>query len=193
MSKKTRNAALVAAGIVIGLSLGSHAASWRTNPRRSGRTCRGRTPACLPKCWSASSASTSSPSTIISLLQAAIRGMVSSLDPYSAYLEGDEYDDIKISSSGQYSGVGIEVVDGGRPGRGGRAARRLAGGRGGNSLRRCHCHHRRRAGQHHHAGRHHRTHARQGGHLGQDRHRARRQHRSLCNSRSSARACNCTA
>ncbi len=43
------------------------------------------------------------------LLQAAIRGMVSSLDPYSAFLDGDEYDEIKISSSGQYSGVGIEV------------------------------------------------------------------------------------
>jgi carboxyl-terminal processing protease len=43
------------------------------------------------------------------LLQAAIRGMVASLDPYSAYLEGDEYDEVKISSSGQYSGVGIEV------------------------------------------------------------------------------------
>jgi carboxyl-terminal processing protease len=43
------------------------------------------------------------------LLQAAIRGMVSSLDPYSAYLDADEYDEIKISSSGQYSGVGIEV------------------------------------------------------------------------------------
>jgi len=43
------------------------------------------------------------------LLQAAIRGMVSSLDPYSAYLDGDEYDEIKISSSGEYSGVGIEV------------------------------------------------------------------------------------
>ena len=43
------------------------------------------------------------------LLQAAIRGMVSSLDPYSAYLDGEEYDDIKISSSGEYSGVGIEV------------------------------------------------------------------------------------
>ena len=43
------------------------------------------------------------------LLQAAIRGMVSSLDPYSAYLDGDEYDEVKISSSGQYSGIGIEV------------------------------------------------------------------------------------
>jgi carboxyl-terminal processing protease len=43
------------------------------------------------------------------LLQAAIRGMVASLDPYSSYLDGEEYDEIKISSSGQYSGVGIEV------------------------------------------------------------------------------------
>ena len=43
------------------------------------------------------------------LLQAAIRGMVSSLDPYSAYLDGDEYEEVKISRSGQYSGVGIEV------------------------------------------------------------------------------------
>jgi carboxyl-terminal processing protease len=43
------------------------------------------------------------------LLQAAIRGMVSSLDPYSAFLDGDEYDEVKISSSGQYSGIGIEV------------------------------------------------------------------------------------
>ena len=43
------------------------------------------------------------------LLQAAIRGMVTSLDPYSSYLDGDEYDEIKISSSGRYSGVGIEI------------------------------------------------------------------------------------
>jgi carboxyl-terminal processing protease len=43
------------------------------------------------------------------LLQSAIRGMVSSLDPYSAFLDSEEYDEIKISSSGQYSGVGIEV------------------------------------------------------------------------------------
>ncbi len=44
------------------------------------------------------------------LLQAAIRGMVASLDPYSAFLGGEEYDEVKISSSGQYSGVGIELT-----------------------------------------------------------------------------------
>ena len=43
------------------------------------------------------------------LIEAAIRGMVSDLDPYSAYLDADEYDDIRISTSGEYSGIGIEV------------------------------------------------------------------------------------
>jgi len=43
------------------------------------------------------------------LLQAAIRGMVSSLDPYSEYLDRDEYDQLKVSSTGEYSGVGLEL------------------------------------------------------------------------------------
>jgi len=43
------------------------------------------------------------------LLRAAIHGMVSSLDPHSEFLEGADYDEVKISSSGEYSGVGIEV------------------------------------------------------------------------------------
>jgi carboxyl-terminal processing protease len=43
------------------------------------------------------------------LLQAAVHGMVSSLDPHSEFLEGADYEEIKISSSGEYSGVGIEV------------------------------------------------------------------------------------
>ncbi len=43
------------------------------------------------------------------LLNAAVHGMVSSLDPHSEYLEGEDYEDVKISSSGEYSGVGLEV------------------------------------------------------------------------------------
>ena len=62
------------------------------------------------------------------LLQAAIRGMVSSLDPYSAYLDGDEYDDIKIIELGRVLRGRHRGVDGGRSGRGRRAVRRLAGG-----------------------------------------------------------------
>jgi carboxyl-terminal processing protease len=43
------------------------------------------------------------------LLESAIRGMVSGLDAHSEFLDPDEYRDIRISTSGHYSGVGIEV------------------------------------------------------------------------------------
>ena len=44
------------------------------------------------------------------LIEDAIRGMVSSLDPHSAFLDPDEYREVRISTAGAYSGVGIEVV-----------------------------------------------------------------------------------
>lgn len=44
------------------------------------------------------------------LIENAIRGMVSSLDPHSAFLDNEEYDEIRISTTGNYSGVGIEVT-----------------------------------------------------------------------------------
>jgi carboxyl-terminal processing protease len=43
------------------------------------------------------------------LLEKAIRGMVSDLDRHSAFLDADEYKDIRVSTSGRYTGVGIEV------------------------------------------------------------------------------------
>jgi carboxyl-terminal processing protease len=43
------------------------------------------------------------------LVESAIRGMVSDLDPHSQYLDEDEYLDIRISTTGSYSGVGLEV------------------------------------------------------------------------------------
>lgn len=43
------------------------------------------------------------------LLESAIRGMVADLDAHSQYLDESEYEDIRISTTGNYSGVGIEV------------------------------------------------------------------------------------
>tara|TARA_R110002049_G_scaffold20717_23_gene76059 strand:- start:11700 stop:12920 length:1221 start_codon:yes stop_codon:yes gene_type:complete len=45
------------------------------------------------------------------LLESAIRGMVSDLDAHSEYLDADEYRDIRISTTGSYTGVGIEVAE----------------------------------------------------------------------------------
>ncbi len=43
------------------------------------------------------------------LIEAAIRGMVADLDPHSSYLDPEEYEEIRITTSGNYSGVGLEV------------------------------------------------------------------------------------
>jgi carboxyl-terminal processing protease len=43
------------------------------------------------------------------LVESAVRGMVADLDRHSQYLDANEYEEIRISTSGSYSGVGIEV------------------------------------------------------------------------------------
>jgi carboxyl-terminal processing protease len=43
------------------------------------------------------------------LIESAVRGMVTDLDPHSQFLDSDEYEEIRISTTGNYSGVGLEV------------------------------------------------------------------------------------
>ncbi len=45
------------------------------------------------------------------LLDSAIRGMVHDLDPHSEFLDASEYRDIRISATGSYTGIGIEVAN----------------------------------------------------------------------------------
>ena len=42
---------------------------------------------------------------------AAVDGMVASLDPHSAFLDAGEYEAMRASTSGHYSGVGLEVAE----------------------------------------------------------------------------------
>jgi carboxyl-terminal processing protease len=44
------------------------------------------------------------------LIEAAIRGLIADLDPHSAFLDAQQFDEIRISTTGEYSGVGIEVA-----------------------------------------------------------------------------------
>lgn len=44
------------------------------------------------------------------LLENAINGMLSSLDPHSSYLNESDFKDIKTQTSGQFGGLGIEVT-----------------------------------------------------------------------------------
>ena len=43
------------------------------------------------------------------LLEDAIRGMLSGLDPHSNYLNPEEFNDLRIGTTGQFGGLGIEV------------------------------------------------------------------------------------
>jgi carboxyl-terminal processing protease len=43
------------------------------------------------------------------LVQSAIRGILKELDPHSSYLDPTQYEEIRISTSGNYTGVGLDV------------------------------------------------------------------------------------
>ena len=43
------------------------------------------------------------------LLENAIRGMLSGLDPHSAYLDREEFKELQVGTSGEFGGLGIEV------------------------------------------------------------------------------------
>jgi carboxyl-terminal processing protease len=43
------------------------------------------------------------------LITHAISGMLSNLDPHSAYLDADSYKDLQVSTQGEFGGLGIEV------------------------------------------------------------------------------------
>ena len=107
--QKTRNLMYTALGASIGLSIGLAGAVLAEKPTPLGQDLPWQDARMLAEVLDRVEHDYVNPVDDHQLLQAAIRGMVSSLDPYSAYLDGDEYDEIKISSSGQYSGVGIEV------------------------------------------------------------------------------------
>ena len=44
------------------------------------------------------------------LFKAAIKGMVSGLDPHSSFLSSDDFDELKIGTTGKFGGLGIEIT-----------------------------------------------------------------------------------
>ncbi|MEE2766462.1 MAG: S41 family peptidase [Pseudomonadota bacterium] len=43
------------------------------------------------------------------ILEDAIRGMLAGLDPHSTYLDQEQYNDLRVGTTGQFGGLGIEV------------------------------------------------------------------------------------
>ena len=43
------------------------------------------------------------------LVEGAVRGMLQGLDPHSAFMDKEEFDEMQVSTSGEFSGIGIEI------------------------------------------------------------------------------------
>ena len=109
MANKIRNVSLILAGVVLGLCLGLMQGVSAERQDAPGKDLPWQDARMLAEVLERVKREYVNPVDDHQLLQAAIHGMVSSLDPYSTFLDGEEYDELKISSSGEYSGVGIEV------------------------------------------------------------------------------------
>src|SRR5271165_3670086 len=101
MLQRNRNALFLAVGILLGLSLGLARGVWADKQPAAGKDLPWTDARLLAQVLERVKHDYVTPVDDHQLLQAAIRGMVSSLDPYSEFLEGDDYDDVKISSSGE--------------------------------------------------------------------------------------------
>jgi len=111
MSLKVRAVLVVVIGLVLGLSLSVG----------GGLTVSGKTPTKDELSWEQARLFAEvlervkrdyvEPLDDAELLESAIRGMVSDLDAHSQYLDADEYRDIRISTTGSYTGIGIEIDD----------------------------------------------------------------------------------
>ncbi len=44
------------------------------------------------------------------LIESAINGMLSSLDPHSSYLDRESFEDMRVETKGEFGGLGIEVT-----------------------------------------------------------------------------------
>jgi len=109
MPQRIRTLLVLATGVLLGLSFGLAGGVRADKPAATAKDIPWQDARLLADVLERVKADYVNPIDDHQLLQAAIRGMVSSLDPYSAYLDGDDYDDVKVNSSGEYSGVGIEV------------------------------------------------------------------------------------
>ena len=127
------------------------------------------------------------------LMQAAIRGMVEALDSHSTLLSTDEFEDMQVSTSGAYAGIGVEVA----PAKDGvSVVRRMANSpaeRAGIQRRRHDRQDRRRERQTRRRGRRDRAHARSRGQYDPSGRAARRRRSRRSSSPSSARTCSCRA
>jgi carboxyl-terminal processing protease len=109
MSLKTRAILVVAIGIVMGLGLPLGSSFLRKPADRGAAELTWEQARLFAEVMERVKRDYVEPVDDRVLVESAIRGMVANLDAHSQFLDAEEYEDIRISTSGTYSGVGLEV------------------------------------------------------------------------------------
>src|SRR5512144_1960912 len=110
MSVAIRNSLLLALGLIVGVSLGAGSHVWA---ERTSAPADNRIP--LEELRNFTEVLDRIKQDYVesvddkTLLENAIRGMLSGLDPHSAYLDTDAFKELQVGTSGEFGGLGIEV------------------------------------------------------------------------------------
>lgn len=111
MSLKTRAILVVTIGVVMGLSLSLGGDVVNTRAKPDDSQLAWEQARLFAEVLERVKTDYVEPIDDAALLESAIRGMVSDLDPHSQYLDASEYRDIRISTTGSYTGIGVEISD----------------------------------------------------------------------------------
>ena len=108
MRSKSRNVLLVLMGLALGVSLtiGQHVFAERSD---SDNTLPLEELRAFTEVFANIKNNYVEDATDKELLENAIRGMLSGLDPHSSYLDTDAYKELQVGTSGEFGGLGIEV------------------------------------------------------------------------------------
>jgi carboxyl-terminal processing protease len=111
MSLKTRAILVVVIGVVMGFSLSLGGGLVSVKPKPDEKQLAWEQAQLFAEVMELVKQDYVEPIDDAELLESAVRGMVSGLDPHSAYLDAEEYRDIRISTTGSYTGVGVEIAE----------------------------------------------------------------------------------
>jgi carboxyl-terminal processing protease len=109
MSLKTRGILVLVIGTILGVSLSVGGILLDERKRPSNRQLTLEQARLITEVMNRIKSDYVEPLDETELLENALRGMVADLDRHSAYLDASEFQDIRITASGKYSGVGLEV------------------------------------------------------------------------------------
>jgi len=109
MSLKTRGILVIVIGTILGVSLSLGGDLLAERDRPAARELTWEQARMLAEVMDRVKRDYVEPIDDAELLESAIRGMVGNLDRHSTFMDADEYQDIRVSTSGRYSGVGLEI------------------------------------------------------------------------------------